>query len=128
MEFYHHLLFIWLVNKKLEDGAVKCQSVTNAISPASYFRVFHTTNRYWLLQTLQRIKDAGQDAKWQEYYAWNRLFREKIKARQLLKGGLGLIEMSTFTPVLVLWVLAALLSNVILLVELLFYCILEKLN
>jgi len=113
---------------KLGDGAVKCQSVAKDMSPASYYRPIETANRYWLFQTLQRIKDAGLDEKWNEYYAWTLLMEEKVKARQLLDGGLGLIEMSKFTPVFVLWALVGLLANVVLFAELFLYSILEKLN
>jgi len=117
-----------VLNNRLGSGAVNCQAVTMAVKPASYFRIFYTANRHWLFQTLQRIKDAGLDAKWQEYYTWNRLMREMTKARHFLERGEGLIEISKFTPVFLMWVLVALLANAVLFGELYFNRILEKLN
>jgi len=122
------MYFSRYVNKKLGEGMVKCQSVVRPINPASYYRIFYTSNRHWLLKTLQRIKDAGLDAKWDEQHIWKRLMWENNMAGRMAKGGLGLIDLSNFTPVFVIWVLVALLSATVLLLELYLINVLEELN
>jgi len=108
LSFFYQLYFSRLVNEKLGKGAVKCRSVSEAIKPASYYRIFCTINRYWLWKTLRRIKDAGLDAKQIEFNSWNNLLKEKNEG--LIEGALGLIEMGKFLPVFVLWALVAVFS------------------
>jgi len=117
-EFYYRLHYTRIANRKLGEGAIKCQSVVKAIHPVSFFRIFYTANRHWLMNSLQRIKDAGLDAKWKEYGVWSETMLEKNKVRGLTKkGGLGLIEMLNFTPIIALWATVALLAATVLLFE-----------
>jgi len=123
-QYYYY--FSRLVNEKFGKGLVKCQSLSEAIQPVHYFRVFYMVNRYWLGKTLRRIKDAGLDAKLKEYNTWSKLLREKNEG--LIKGTLGLIEMAKFMPVFVLWASVAVFAATVFCVEKGFNSFLQKLN
>jgi len=118
--------FSKLVNEK--DETRKCQSVFAGVSPASNYRVFYTVNRYWLFKTLQRIKDAGLDAKLKEVLDWTCILEEKVRTRGFVEGGIGLIETTKFTPIFVLWAIVAIMAGVVLVFEAYLFGILGKVN
>jgi len=120
VELYFNLKFTITFKEKFGVGAVKCQSVSESIRPVYIFRVFYTVIRYCLLQTLKRIKNAGLDTRWRQWFYWQCIFAEKSITRGVKIGGLGLIEMTKMTkitPVFVLWALVGLVAVVVFVFE-----------
>jgi len=117
LEFVYRNRFGSIVNHQLKDGTIKCLSVHESIRPVSVLRIFYTVNRYWMFKTLQRIKHAGLDAKWKEVFDWENYHTEKIGTRGLVDGGIGLIEMTKFAPILALWALVGALAFIIFIFE-----------
>ncbi|CAL8116193.1 unnamed protein product [Orchesella dallaii] len=110
------------VEKEIANANVECKIVPQTLIESLCLRTFYTTNRYWLMLSLQRMKNGGFNYKWESDTKWYHSQKEKRYLEGQQRGisredGLDLIVLSKITPMLATHAVFCSVGGLILVIE-----------
>ncbi|CAL8136908.1 unnamed protein product [Orchesella dallaii] len=86
-------------------GNTVCKLLPDALSLGPRYRIFMTQNRYWMYQTIERMRDAGLVKLWDSWSQWVSRYYQDWEMGRLanIEKVNELIERSKIFPVLSIW-------------------------